>query len=67
MRFYSPLDIFNTIRLTDLEPEERMGIDAANLNYSFDSFSGINLVYSQGKDSETTAVGLKAYGKLFNI
>jgi hypothetical protein len=64
MRFYSPLDIFNSIRLTDLEPGERMGIDAVNLNYSPDSFSGINLVYSQGKDSETTAVGLKAYGKL---
>ncbi len=64
MRFYSPLDIFNAIKPTDLEPEERMGIDAINLNFSPESFSGLNFVYSQGDDSDTTNIGLKAYGKL---
>ncbi len=64
MRFYSPLDIFNAIRPTDLEPEERMGIDAVNINFSLDSFTGLNVVYSPGDDSETTHMGVKAYGKV---
>ncbi len=64
MRFYSPLDIFNAIRPTDIEPDERMGIDAINLNFSPTSFSGLNIVYSQGDDSDTTNMGIKAYGKV---
>ncbi len=64
MRFFSPLDIFNAIRPTDLEPEERMGSDAINLNFSPKSFSGLNFIYSLGPDSDTTNIGLKAYGKV---
>ncbi len=64
MRFFSPLDIFNAIRPTDVEPDERMGIDAINLNFSHNSFTGLNVVYSQGEDSDTTNIGIKAYGKV---
>ncbi len=61
MHFYSPLDVFNPPTAIDLEPEERVGIDAINLNFSPESLAGINAVAAPGKNDEKTSLGLKLY------
>ena len=61
MRFYSPLDIFNPTGPIDLEPEERVGTDAINLNFSPENFVGINAVAAPGENSGETSFGLKLY------
>lgn len=61
MRFYSPFDVFNPVGPVDLEPEERVGVDAVNLNFSPEDFAGINAVVAPGRDAGETSVGLKVY------
>ena len=61
MRFYSPNDIFNTVGPIDLEYDERVGVDAININYAFDDFSGLNFVAVPDGDDEDFMMALKAY------
>lgn len=65
MRFYSPNDIFNTVGPIDLEREERVGVDAININYSTDSLSGLNVVVVPTNKDEDFMAALKLY-KTFN-
>jgi hypothetical protein len=57
-RFYSPLDLFNPTGPIDLEPEERVGVDAVNLNFSPQDWN-INLVGVPGEDAGETRYGIK--------
>ena len=62
MRFYSPLDLFNTIAPLELEREERIGIDAINLNYSPHETGGVNFIAAAPtRDSDDPSLGLKLY------
>ncbi len=59
MRFYSPLDVFNPTGPIDLEPEERVGVDAVNFNFSPENFANINAVVAPGEDAGETSFGLR--------
>lgn len=61
MRFYSPNDIFNTVGPIDLEREERVGVDAINLNYTLDTLGGISAVIVPSNRSDEFMAALKAY------
>ncbi|PIQ89457.1 MAG: hypothetical protein COV72_02830 [Candidatus Omnitrophica bacterium CG11_big_fil_rev_8_21_14_0_20_42_13] len=64
MRFYSPVDLFNSLAPSALEPDERVGVDALNLNLAGSDFSGINIVVSPGTDSGEASFGVKLYNKM---
>jgi hypothetical protein len=66
MRFYSPADLFNTVGPVALEYEERIGVDAFNLNYSPSAFGGINIVAAPSAEDEDAAFGIRAYQKFGN-
>jgi len=61
MRFYSPLDLFNTLSPLEIERDERIGIDALNFNYAPEDLSGVNFVAAPGQNGELTSLGLKLY------
>ncbi len=61
MRFYSPIDLFNTPGPIDIEHDERVGADAINLNYAISDFSGINLIYIPGDHNSKQSYGAKIY------
>lgn len=44
LRFYSPLDVFNPIGPVTLERDQRLGVDAALMNFSADSGDNVTLV-----------------------
>jgi len=46
--FYSPMDIFNPVSPLSLLPEERLGVDGANLELELGPSSRINLAYGIG-------------------
>jgi hypothetical protein len=60
MRFYSPFDLFNTLSPLDIEQDERVGIDAVNLNFSHSESSGFNTIIVPGQE-EKSGAGFKAY------
>ncbi|MDP1853755.1 MAG: hypothetical protein Q8L26_06110 [Candidatus Omnitrophota bacterium] len=64
MRFYSPVDLFNSLAATELEPDERVGIDALNLNFSSSDFSGLNVVLAPAKNSGEASFGAKLSRKI---
>ena len=61
MRFYSPIDLFNSPGAIDIEHEERVGADAINLNFALSDFSGVNLIYVPGDGDTNHSYGVKAY------
>lgn len=58
LRFFSPFDIFNTLSPLDLEPNERVGVDAINLNFSKEDSSALNAIFIPGPEDRSGA-GLK--------
>jgi len=64
MRFYSPLDVFNSVGSLDLEPDERVGIDAVNLNFSPEAFAGLNVVAAPGENNDESSGGIKLFKKI---
>ncbi len=64
MRFYSPLDVFNTLSPIDLDKDNRLGIDALNFNFSPEAFSGMNMVLAPGENYEKTSLGLNLTKKV---
>ncbi|MGE5279205.1 MAG: hypothetical protein ACM3L6_00485 [Deltaproteobacteria bacterium] len=64
MRFYSPLDIFNPPLPSDIEPEERVGFDAFNVELFNEEFSGLSFVFGPGPDEEGTSFGLRGFKKI---
>ena len=61
MRFYSPNDIFNTVGPVDLERDERVGVDAINLNVALGSLSGLTAVVVPTDDEEDFMAAAKLY------
>lgn len=59
MRFYSPVDIFNSVAALNLEPDERIGIDAINLNFSPKDFVGINIVAAPANSEKDASGGIR--------
>jgi hypothetical protein len=66
LRFYSPADLFNPVSATSLEPDERAGVGAINVNISSSEFSGVNVVAAPGSDEERSSYGVKVYHKLLS-
>jgi hypothetical protein len=60
---WTPNDIFNTFNYFDFDYEERPGVDAARIQYSFNSSSSLELAASPGK---TTAKNIEAMMYHFN-
>ena len=61
LRFYSPVDIFNSVAAVNLEPDERIGLDAINLNFSPEDFVGINIVAAPDNSNEGASGGIRFY------
>ena len=61
LRFYSPLDVFDSVGALDLEQDERPGLDAVNLNFSPEAFAGVNVVAAPGETDEESSGGVKLY------
>lgn len=61
LRFYSPTDLFNPLGPVDIEHDERVGIDALNINIATGSLSGITLVAAPDEDPEDARYGVKLY------
>lgn len=54
-RIWNPTDLFNPISPLQIEGDQRVGVDALNLEYSFGALSSVNAVYAPGaKDDETS-------------
>ncbi len=64
MKFYGPLDIFNAVSPLDIERDERIGVDAVNLEYFPTGFSAIQLIYIPHKNDERSGIALKAGQKI---
>lgn len=64
LRFYSPLDVFNPVGPLALEPDERIGVDAVNINWAPESFAGINAVAAPGENDEKSGGGVRVYKKI---
>jgi hypothetical protein len=64
MRFYSPLDLFNQPIPSDIEADERVGFDALNMEFSDENFSGINILYGPGHNTDEDSYGLRLYKKI---
>lgn len=64
MRFYSPNDIFNTVGPVDLERDERVGVDAINLNVALGSLSGITAVVVPSDEDDEFMAAVKLYKTL---
>lgn len=61
MRFYSPIDLFNTLGPLDYERDKKVGADAININFSPGSFYGLNIVAAPGENQDKTSYAIKAY------
>jgi hypothetical protein len=61
LRFYSPADIFNAVGALDIEHDERVGIDAVNLNFTPEAFAGVNVVAAPAETSGESSGGIKIF------
>jgi len=60
-RFFSPMDLFNPLSPTNIERDERIGVDALNTEFSLSSLSSLNLVYAPQHTFEKSSLGSKLY------
>lgn len=58
-RVWNPFDLFNPISPLQIEQDQRVGVDAVNLEYYTGSLSSLNLVFAAGDDSDQNSIGLK--------
>ncbi len=64
MRFFGPLDLFNPTSPLELEQDEKIGVDALNLEYFLNHFSSLNIILAPYKTLEKTKFGIRFIGKL---
>lgn len=64
MRFYHPFDLFNPISPLDIEKDEKMGVDALNLEFTPQGFASINFICAPNRTMEKTSFGLKLSKKV---
>lgn len=65
-RFWSPTDLFNPVQPTNIERDERIGVDALNLEYSLTPLSNLNLVYAPQKRFSNSKLAAKGYYRAGN-
>ena len=58
-RIWNPTDLFNPVSPLRLEREQRTGVDAVNIEYSFGPLAGINMVYAPGDDRVKGSAGAR--------
>lgn len=59
MRFYHPFDLFNPISPLDIEKDEKIGVDAINLELYRDPFLMLNVVYAPYRNRERQGLGAR--------
>jgi len=64
MRLYHPLDLFNPISPLDIEKDEKIGVDALNIDFYPQNFATISAIYVMGKTDEKNGFGLRASKKI---
>ena len=64
MRFYHPFDFFNPIAPTAIEKDEKMGVDAVNIDFRPQSFMSYNFIYAPDKIPNQQSVGLRFLTKV---
>lgn len=64
MRFYHPFDFFNPIAPTAIEKDEKMGVDAVNIDFHPQSFISYNFIYAPDKDPDLQSYGLRFLSKV---
>ncbi len=54
-RIWNPTDLFNPVSPVQIEGDQRLGVDAINLEYTLGALSGLNIVYvPRSKDKDTS-------------
>ena len=67
-RFWSPMDLFNPVSPLVLEREERIGVDAVNVNFSPNApFPELNIVYAPQHVFDRTSIGGRLYKMIGNF
>lgn len=59
-RIWNPVDLFNPISPLAIEPDQRDGVDAVNLEYYPGAFSLLNIVYAAGGERRDDSFGVRA-------
>lgn len=65
-RFFSPMDLFNPISPLNIERDERIGVDALNMEFSLKEAYNLNLVYAPQRKFETSSIGSRLYHRMGN-
>lgn len=63
-RFWSPLDILNPFSPTQLERDERIGVDAALIEYKVDALSRLSAVYAPQHAADQSSAALRWHGNI---
>ena len=64
MRLYHPFDLFNPVSPLDIEKDEKVGVDALNLELRPDSFMSYNFIYAPDKKGDLQSFGLRFASKV---
>ncbi len=64
MRFYHPFDLFNPISPLDIEKDEKIGVDAVNVELYPKPFMLINFIYAPYENKDKQGFGLRLGGKI---
>lgn len=65
-RFWSPLDLFNPLNPLNIERDERLGTDAANLEVALGPLVNLNLVYAPQPSWAKSSFGSRLYYRAGN-
>lgn len=60
-RFWSSMDLFNPISPLDIEWDERIGVDALNIELPLSSLSSLNIIYAPRRSFEESSAGSRVY------
>lgn len=58
-RIWNPTDLFNPVSPLRIEREQRTGVDAVNIDYSFGPLAGLNIVYAPGNERTEGSAGAR--------
>lgn len=58
-RIWNPTDLFNPVSPLQIEGDQRLGVDAINLEYTLGALSGLNIVYAPRSRNRDTSRGIR--------
>jgi hypothetical protein len=64
MRLYRPFDLFNAVSPLDIEKDEKVGVDAVNIDLRPESFMSFNFLYAPDKKGDLQSFGLRFASKI---